>query len=81
LGKYYSYTHSKPESDPFAVSFINGVGNTFWFTGADIRISRFQPRVNGIDWFDACAYEFTSGISKASAQTETVNTTHCSGAL
>ena len=69
MEKDYPYPHSKPDSD----SFINCIGNTFCFPGADIRISRFQPRSNGIPWFDACADEFTRGIPKSPQQTEAMN--------
>ncbi len=68
-----SPTPSPSPSRAFAVSFVNSVGNTVSVTVADVRISRFQPRSNGVGWFDARAGAFTRGIPKASQQTETVN--------
>ena len=59
MGEHYPFAHSKPDSEPFAVSFANCVRNSISFTGADIRISRFQPRSNGVGWFDAHTREFT----------------------
>src|ERR1043166_2936867 len=73
LGKDYPFAHSKPDSESFAVSFFNCIGNTLSVTGADVRISRFQPRSHGVGWFEARAGEFTRGITKSSQQTETVN--------
>jgi hypothetical protein len=73
LGKHYSFPHSQPDSESSAVSFVNCVRNTVSFTGADVRISRFQPRSNGIGSFEAHAGEFTRGIAKSSQQTEAVN--------
>jgi hypothetical protein len=73
LGKCYPFAQSEPDPESFAVSFVNRVGNTFSFTGADVRISRFQPRSNGVGSFDACANEFTCGIPKSSQQTKAVN--------
>ena len=61
MGKHYPFPHSQPDSESFAVSFVNCVRNTVSFTGADVRISRFQPRSNGVGWFDARAGEFTRG--------------------
>jgi hypothetical protein len=73
LGKHYPFPHSQPDSESFAVSFADCVGNAVAFTGADVRISCFQPSSNGVGSFDACAGEFTRGIPKSSQQTETVN--------
>jgi hypothetical protein len=73
LGKHYSFPHSKPDAEPFAVSLLNCVGNAASVTGADVRISRFQPRSNEVLYFDAHAGEFTQGISNSSQQTEAVN--------
>jgi predicted O-methyltransferase YrrM len=69
LGKHYPFPHS----ESFAVSFVNCVRNTVSVTGADVRISRFQPRSNGVGCFDARAGAFTRGIPKSSQQTEAVN--------
>src|SRR6266576_1809089 len=57
LGKHYRFPHSQSDSECFAVPFVNCVRNTVSVTGADVRISRFQPR----------------GIPKSSQQTEAVN--------
>jgi predicted O-methyltransferase YrrM len=73
LGKHYPFPHSKPDPESFAVAFVNCVRNTFSFTGADVRISRFQPRSNGVGWFEARAGEFTRGIPKSPQQTKAVN--------
>jgi predicted O-methyltransferase YrrM len=73
LGKYYLFPNSKSDAESFAVSFVNCVGNSVSFTGADIRISRFQPCSNGVGWFDVHTREFTQGIAKSSQQTEAVN--------
>ena len=73
LGKHYPFPYSQPHSEPVAVSFGDCVGNTFSFTGADVCISHFQPRSNGVGWLDARADEFTRGISKSSQQTKAVN--------
>jgi hypothetical protein len=81
LGKHYSFPHSQPDSESFAVSFVNRVRNTVSFTGTDVRIPRFQPRYNGIGWFEARAGEFTGGITKSSQKTKAVSVTYCSGAL
>jgi len=62
LGKHYSF----PDSESFAVSFVNCVGNAVSVTRADVRISRFQRR-------DAHAGQFTQSISKSSQQAEAVN--------
>ena len=62
LGKHYPFPHS----ESFAVSFVNCVRNTVSVTGADVRISRFQPRSNGVRCFDARAGAFTRGIPKSS---------------
>jgi hypothetical protein len=75
LGKHDPFPHSQPDAESVAVSFFNCVGNTFSFTGAYLRISRFQPRCNGVIWFDACADDFTRDIPKSSPQTEAVNAT------
>ena len=75
MGKYNPFPHSQPGAESVAVSFFNCVGNTFSFTDADLRISRFQPRCNGVAWFHACAGDFTRGIPKSSPQTEAVNAT------
>src|SRR6266446_8809582 len=69
LGKHYPF----PYSEPFAVCFVNCARNTLSVTVADVRISRFQPRSNGVGWFDARAGAFTRGIPKSSQQTEAVN--------
>src|SRR6266480_1808475 len=69
LGEHYS----QPDSEPFAVSFVNCVRNTVPAAVADLRVSRFQPRSDGVGWFDADAGEFTHGIPKSSQQTEAVN--------
>jgi hypothetical protein len=73
LGKHYPFPHSQPDSESVAVSFANCVWNTVSVTVADVRISRFQPRSNGVGWFDARAGEFARGIPKSSQQTEAVN--------
>src|SRR6266576_351984 len=73
LGKHYRFPHSQSDSECFAVSFVNCVRNTVSVTGADVRISRFQPRSNGVRCFDARAGAFTRGITKSSQQTEAVN--------
>ena len=75
VGKHYPFPHSQPDPESFAVSFFNCVGNTSSFTDADLRISGFQPRRNGISWFHACTGDFTRGIPKSSPQTEAVNAT------
>jgi hypothetical protein len=72
LGKHHPFPHSQPDSESFGVTFVNCVRNTVCVTNADVRISRFQPRSNGVVWFDACAGEFTRGIPKSSQQTEAV---------
>ena len=47
MGKYYPFANSQPDAESFAVcerdaaSFVNSAGNTFSFTVADVRISRF----------------------------------------
>ena len=81
LGKHYPFPHSQPDSEAVTLSFVNCVGNSVSFTGADIRISRFQPRSNGVASFDAPADEFTRSITKSSPQTEAVSAPYCSGAL
>ena len=81
LGKHYLFPHSQPDSESFSVSFVNCVRNTVSVTVADVRISRFQPRSNGVASFDACANEFTHDGSKPSQQTKAVSATYCSGAL
>jgi len=43
LGKYYPFPHSQHDSEYFAVSFVNCVGNTVSVTVANLRISRFNP--------------------------------------
>jgi len=73
LGKYNPFPHSQSDAESFAVSFFNCIGNTFSFTDADLRISGFQPRCNGVNWFHACSGDFTGGIPKSSPQTEAVN--------
>jgi hypothetical protein len=75
LGKHYSVPHSQSDAESFAVCFVNRIGNTVSFTGGDVRISRFQSRSNGVDWFEARACEFTRGIPKSSQQGEAVNAT------
>jgi predicted O-methyltransferase YrrM len=69
LGKYNPFSYS----ESVAVSFFNCVGNGFAITFADLRISRFQPRSNGIGWCVAQTGGFTQGIPKSSQQTEAVN--------
>ena len=65
MGKHYPFPHSKPDPESFAASerdagsFVNSTGNPISFTVADVRISRIQPRSNGVGSFDACAIEFT----------------------
>ena len=61
MGKHYPFAHSQPDSESFTVPFVNCVGNTFAVAVADVRISRFQPRGNGVGWFDAHANAFTRG--------------------
>ena len=73
LGKHYPFPHSQPDSESFAVSFVNCVRNTVSVTVADVRISCFQPRGNGVGWFDARAGAFTNVIPKSSQQTEAMN--------
>ena len=73
LGKHYAFPHSHPHLQSFAVSFVNYVRNSVSFTGADVRISHFQPRSNGVGWFDPRSREFTRGIPKSSKQTKAVN--------
>jgi hypothetical protein len=66
LGKYYPFPYSQSDPESVTVFFANCVGNTVSFTVADVRISRFQPRRNGTDWFGARAGEFTRGVAKSS---------------
>ena len=66
MGKYYSFPHSKSDPESFAVRFVNRVRNTVSVTGRDVRISRFQPRCNAVDWFAARVGGFTNGIPKSS---------------
>jgi len=73
LGKHYPFPDSQPDPESFAVSFVNCVGDTFSVAVANLRISRFQPRSNGVGWFDARAGEFTNVIPKSSQQTEAMN--------
>ena len=73
LGKHYPFPHSQPDSESVTVSFVDCVGNSVSFTRADVRISRFQPRSDGVASFDARADKFTRGIPKSSPQTEAVN--------
>ena len=73
LGKHYPFPHSQPDAESFAVSFVNCVGNTVSVSVGDVRISRFQPRTNGVGWFDAHANAFTRDITKSSQQAEAVN--------
>ncbi len=61
MGKHYPFPHSQPDSESFIVPFVNCVRNTVSFAVADVRISRFQPRSNGVGWFDAHANPFTRG--------------------
>ena len=72
LGKHYPFPHSQPDSESFTVSFLNCVGNSVSFTSADVCISRFQPRGDGVASFDARADKFTRGIPKSPQQTEAV---------
>ncbi len=69
LGKHYPFPHS----ESFAVSFVYCARNTVPVALTDLRISRFQPRSDGVGWFDAHPGECTHGISKSSQQTEVVN--------
>jgi len=73
LGEYYPFPHSQSDPESLVVSFINCVGNTVSVTCADVRISGFQPRSNGIGRFDTRAGEFARSGSKSSQQTEAVN--------
>ena len=73
MGKHHSHPHSQSDAEPFTISFGDCIRNAVFVTGADVRISRFQPRSSGVGWFDAHALEFTQGISKSSQQTEAVN--------
>jgi predicted O-methyltransferase YrrM len=75
LGNYYPFAHAESfaVSKRDAVSFVNCVGNTVSFTLANVRISRFQSRSNGIGWFDARGGEYTRGIPKSTQKTEAVN--------
>ena len=66
MGKHYPFPHSQPDAESLSVSFFNCIGNALSVTGADIRISRFQPRSNGVGWFNARTEEFTCGIPKSS---------------
>jgi len=81
VGKHYPFANSQRHAESFAiferdaVSFVNCVGNTVSFARADVRISRFQPRANGVGWFDAFASAFTCRGSKRSQQTQAVNPT------
>ena len=81
VGKHYPFANSQRHAESFAiferdaVSFINCVGKTVSFARADVRISRFQPRANGVGWFDALASAFTCRGSKRSQQTQAVNPT------
>ena len=45
LGKHYSFPHSQPDSESFAVFERDAVsfGNTFSGAVANLRISRFNP--------------------------------------
>ena len=67
LGKHYPFPYSQPDSESFAVferdaiSFVDSSGNTLSDAVANLRISRFQPRSNGVGWFDAHANAFTRG--------------------
>jgi hypothetical protein len=73
MGKYDPFSHSEPDSESFAVSFIHCVGNAVSFTRSDVCISRFQPRSNGVGWFYARAGSFAYRGSKPSQQTEAMN--------
>jgi predicted O-methyltransferase YrrM len=73
LGEHHPFPRSERDSEPFAVCFVNCVRNTVSFTITDVRISRFQPRSNGVGWFDARAGEFTRRIPKSSQQMEALN--------
>jgi hypothetical protein len=81
MGKYYPFPHSQPDSESFPVSFVDCVRNTVSVTVANVRISSFQSRSNGVGWFDARAGAFPRGISESSQQTEAMNAVYCSGAL
>ncbi|PYI70707.1 MAG: hypothetical protein DMF08_10700 [Verrucomicrobia bacterium] len=77
LGKRYPFPHSQP----FAVCFVNCVRNTLSVTVADVRISCFQPRSNGVGWFDARAGAFTrvnreKPIAKAASYSECLDLMH-----
>ena len=68
LGKHYSFPYS--QSDP--VSFAECVGYAISFSGADIRVSCFQPSSNGLGWFHTGAGEFIRAFPESSSQTEAV---------
>jgi hypothetical protein len=69
VGKCYSF----PDSESFAVPFVNCFRNTLSFTDGNVRISRFQSCSNGLGSLDARARELIRGIAKSPQQTETVN--------
>jgi hypothetical protein len=68
LGKYHSFPHSQPESESFALSFANCVGNPVSFTVANVRISSHQPSSNAVASFNFGAASFTYAGSKPSPQ-------------
>jgi predicted O-methyltransferase YrrM len=71
VGKHYPFANSQRHAESFAISERDAVS----FARADVRISRFQPRANGVGWFDALASAFTCRGSKRSQQTQAVNPT------
>jgi predicted O-methyltransferase YrrM len=72
LGKHYPVPHSQPDTESFAVSFVNYVGNTVSVSDCDVCISRFQSFSNGA-WSGARGGEFTRCIPKSSQETEAVS--------
>lgn len=72
MGKHHPFPDSQSDAESFAISFADCVRNTVSVALADVRIFGFQPRGNGIGWFDARASAFTRGIPKSSQQTKAV---------
>jgi len=73
LGKYYPFPHSQPDSESFAVSFINCFRHTLSVAGTDVRISRLNPGRDSLAAHDSRTNAFTVANPKSSQQTETVN--------
>jgi hypothetical protein len=73
LGKYHPFPHSKSDAEPFPVSFLRCVGNTFSVAIANVRISRFNLGSDRVTSRDSCSNPFTRRISKSPQQTEAVN--------